>query len=281
MLYSPARDTPNTLDSPKMKFRPFLPKLNIKRAATAENDVDSKSTGSITPTLAYYCPPPEVDIPARTRKEQPPRPPTPTSRLTFLAIWDPDSQRYTLPHVPPEDQVPDNDGRFQFDSRLGQGHPDCEPHLSSRFSTSTTSTSNFITVSHSQTTLPFPNPRSSSLRQYTATPPPPPSFPLPRNKPRERIGSSAASTAHSTISIASLLSRRPTLHSRPGTPSSVKTRPSTPKSRPSTPARPRTSSGAHSPLSFIKRRVSSAKEAEDAWVSLDVECVIRERIIRI
>lgn len=246
-----------------------------------ENDVDSKSTGSITPTLAYYCPPPEVELPVRTRKE-PPRPPTPTSRLTFLAIWDPDSQRYTLPHAPSETQVPDDDGRFQSDSHLGQGHPDCEPHLSSRFSTSTTSTSNFITVSHSQTMLPFPNPRSSSLRQYNATPPPtpPPSFPLPQTKPRGRLGSNATSTAHSTISIASLLSRRPTLYSRPGTPSSVKSRPSTPKNRPLTPARPRTSSGAHSPLSFMKRRVSS-KEAEDAWVSLDVECVIRERIIRI
>ncbi|KAK0201070.1 hypothetical protein DFS33DRAFT_1102897 [Desarmillaria ectypa] len=264
-----------------MKFRHFLPKLNIKRATAVENDVDSKSTGSITPTLAYYCPLPEVDIPARTRKE-PPRPPTPASRLTFLAIWDPDSQRYTLPHVPPEDQVPDDDSRFPFDSHLGRGHPDCEPHLSSRFSTSTTSTSNFITISHSQTTLPFPNPGSSSLGQYNAAsppPPPPPSFPLPRCKPHGRIGSNVAT--HSTISIASLLSRRPTLHSRPGTPSSVKSRPSTPKSRPSIPARPRTSSGTHSPLSFIKRRVSSPKEAEDAWVSLDVECVIRERIIRI
>ncbi|KAG7447178.1 uncharacterized protein BT62DRAFT_931014 [Guyanagaster necrorhizus] len=266
-----------------MKFRPFLPRLNIKRATTVENDVDSKSTGSITPTLAYYCPPPEVEIPVQTRKE-PPRPPTPTSRLTFLAIWDPDVQRYTLPHVPSEDQVPDDDSRFQSDSHLGQGHPDCEPHLSSRFSTSTTSTSNFITVSHSQTTLPFPtsNPRGSSLRQSNASPPPPPpppSFPLQRCKPQGRIGYNVAT--HSTISIASLLSRRPTFHSRPGTPSSVKSRPSTPKSRPSTPARPRTSSSAHSPLSFIKRRVSSPKEADDAWVSLDVECVIRERLIRI
>ncbi|KAF9255546.1 hypothetical protein L218DRAFT_333727 [Marasmius fiardii PR-910] len=71
---------------------------------------------------------------------------TPKTALTFAAIWDPDRGFTTISgnHL-----LSNNNGTSIYgddNDDHGNGHPDCEPHLSSRFSVTTTSTSNYIDV---------------------------------------------------------------------------------------------------------------------------------------
>jgi hypothetical protein len=86
---------------------------------------------------------------------------TPKSTLTFVAIWDPDHGISTFSgnllvgegrsskHLPLNDEEEDFD-HSNWMQYAGSGHPDCEPHLTSRFSTTTTSTSNYIEVDFSE-----------------------------------------------------------------------------------------------------------------------------------
>ncbi|KIK63342.1 hypothetical protein GYMLUDRAFT_241840 [Collybiopsis luxurians FD-317 M1] len=85
---------------------------------------------------------------------------TPKSTLTFAAIWDPDhglsafSNNKLIGQEGPS-KVEDDD-RSNWMQEVEENaylsafyysdHPDCEPHLTSRFSTTTTSTSNYIEV---------------------------------------------------------------------------------------------------------------------------------------
>ncbi|KAJ4494848.1 hypothetical protein C8J55DRAFT_106471 [Lentinula edodes] len=90
--------------------------------------------------------------------------PTPQSTLTFAAIWDPDHGMSTFSGkqlIGQEYSSQDERGEDGESSWVQEGnyntclstshyhnseHPDCEPHLHSRFSTTTTSTSNYIEV---------------------------------------------------------------------------------------------------------------------------------------
>ncbi|KAJ3814078.1 hypothetical protein F5876DRAFT_73242 [Lentinula aff. lateritia] len=90
--------------------------------------------------------------------------PTPQSTLTFAAIWDPDHGMSTFSGkqlIGQEYSSQDERGEDGESTWVQEGnyntclstshyhnseHPDCEPHLHSRFSTTTTSTSNYIEV---------------------------------------------------------------------------------------------------------------------------------------
>ncbi|KAJ3994260.1 hypothetical protein F5050DRAFT_1809775 [Lentinula boryana] len=90
---------------------------------------------------------------------------TPKSALTFAAIWDPDHgmstfsgkqllEQYVQDHSYANETengepvwIPNGYDDTRLSSFLhDSGHSDCEPHLPSRFSTTTTSTSNYIEV---------------------------------------------------------------------------------------------------------------------------------------
>ncbi|KAF9023329.1 hypothetical protein BDZ89DRAFT_1162785 [Hymenopellis radicata] len=246
-------------------FRPLL-RINTKKL---EVD-DEASSRSVTPTIAHYKPPvPEKELPV------PPRPTTPTVRLTFLAIWDPESEEYTLPPLhfedgqdPPFLEWHEDEGFYES---LQSGHPECEPHLPSRFSTSTTSTSNFISISEPHTPMPFldcPPPARKPQREESRPEISAPFLLTPaKSLPHQRI----VSTTSSYTSLTAFISRKPSL-------SSTRSR-----SRPPTPKRSFTAPvGPESPLSFLKRRVSSSasRQSDDhAWVSIELENVITERVI--
>ncbi|KAL0575956.1 hypothetical protein V5O48_006026 [Marasmius crinis-equi] len=76
---------------------------------------------------------------------------TPKTALTFAAIWDPEAGFTTISGG----QLLSNSNGSSLHERedydddydyYGNGHPDCEPHLPSRFSVTTTSTSNYIDI---------------------------------------------------------------------------------------------------------------------------------------
>ncbi|KAG7086064.1 hypothetical protein E1B28_003584 [Marasmius oreades] len=77
---------------------------------------------------------------------------TPKTALTFAAIWDPDggfttiSGNQLLSNSNNGTSIYGGGGLVDDDEEYGNGHPDCEPHLPSRFSVTTTSTSNYINV---------------------------------------------------------------------------------------------------------------------------------------
>ncbi|KAL0571312.1 hypothetical protein V5O48_010647 [Marasmius crinis-equi] len=76
---------------------------------------------------------------------------TPKTALTFAAIWDPDSRGFTTISgselLGNKASVYGKDGEYEDDFDFyGGGHPDCDPHLPSRFSVTTTSTSNYVDV---------------------------------------------------------------------------------------------------------------------------------------
>ncbi|KAL0565353.1 hypothetical protein V5O48_016672 [Marasmius crinis-equi] len=75
---------------------------------------------------------------------------TPKATLTFAAIWDPERGFTTISG---SQLLSDNGsslcGREDYDDEhdyFGNGHPDCEPHLPSRFSVTTISTSNYLDI---------------------------------------------------------------------------------------------------------------------------------------
>jgi len=86
--------------------------------------------------------------------------PTPKSALTFAAIWDPDNGMSTFsgkqlagqegssghPEENEHSAWGDDNNAYLSSFYYDSEHPDCEPHLASRFSTTTTSTSNYIDV---------------------------------------------------------------------------------------------------------------------------------------
>ncbi|KIY65629.1 hypothetical protein CYLTODRAFT_456153 [Cylindrobasidium torrendii FP15055 ss-10] len=174
------------------------PLLRVKTSDLVHDDTISEQ--SLTPTIAYYAPP----VPEKPEKKSLPSIPddsTPLARMTFFALWDPESEQYTLPigRNSPTDSEVDDEGFFDM---FQTGHPDCEPHLPSRFSTSTTSTGAFIDVSRPQT--PPPPAPTREMRN--------PSFLRPNGLPEP-----IRPTLSHTLSLSSLLSRKPTL-SRPSTP---------------------------------------------------------------
>ncbi|KAF9013704.1 hypothetical protein BDZ89DRAFT_1166982, partial [Hymenopellis radicata] len=227
-----------------MKVPTFRPRLRINTKKLEVND--DASSGSVTPTLARYTPPTPDEEELRTT----PSPTATPTRLTFLAIWDPESEQYSLPPFvqfvdeqdPPCLEVTEDEG---FYDSLHSSHPDCEPHLSSRFSTSTTSTSNFVTVSVPPTPTPMhfldfpPPPTGRKSRGEHSRPGTAESCPLTPTRSFFRDQQPGSSTG----SLTSFISRKP---------SSRSTRPSSKRSF-SVPA------GPESPLSFLRRRVSSLR----------------------
>ncbi|KAK0192199.1 hypothetical protein F5146DRAFT_1038788 [Armillaria mellea] len=220
----------------KTKFQTLLLRINTKKSNNYYHDeVECSSTCTITPTLAHYIPPPPgIETVAEPLDE--PRPSPPPSRLTFLAIWDPESQLYTLPFIPQEP--------------LGW-HEDEEPQTPQAF----------LNV-NGNPPIEQPVPRHPEIsRPFVLLPSP----------PRED---------NSSVSLVSTLARRsnssrtnilPRSHFS-GT-SRKASSASSPSSYPSSPS--------ISPLGFLKRKATQSREAEDAWVNIDVECVIRERVVHI
>ncbi|KAK1220965.1 hypothetical protein PQX77_016236 [Marasmius sp. AFHP31] len=91
---------------------------------------------------------------------------TPKTALTFAAIWDPERGFTTISGSQllsnsGSSSLYGRDGDHGDDDDYGNGHPDCEPHLSSRFSVTTTSTSNYIDVDFG------PNDRVGDVRNWT------------------------------------------------------------------------------------------------------------------
>ncbi|KAG7446892.1 uncharacterized protein BT62DRAFT_993781 [Guyanagaster necrorhizus] len=249
----------------KAKFQTLLLRINTKKSNSYHDQVDCSSTCTITPTLAHYIPPSDIDTVVEPLEEH--RPSPVPSRLTFLAIWDPESQRYTLPFIPQEPLGWHEDEGF-FDTCNLLGHPECEPYLHSRFSTSTTSTSNYIEVSEPQTPQALMHVNPPVAQPAPGHPEISRPFLLLPSPPRED---------HSSVSLVSTLTRRPLTNplTRSHFSGYGRKTPSTssPTSCPSSPSL--------SPLGFLKRKVTQSQETEDAWVHIDVESVIRERVIHI
>ncbi|KAK0482249.1 hypothetical protein IW261DRAFT_1561956 [Armillaria novae-zelandiae] len=256
----------------KTKFQTLLLRINTKKSNHYYHDeVECSSTCTITPTLAHYIPPP-LGIETVAEPLEEPRPSPPPSRLTFLAIWDPEFQHYTLPFIPQEPLGWHEDEGF-FDTCNLIGNPECEPHLHSRFSTSTTSTSNYIEVSEPQTPQAFMNVNGN----------PPIEQPVPRHPEISRpfvLLPSPPREDNSSVSLVSTLTRRSNSSRTNVLPrshfSGTSRKASSASSPPSYPSSP-----SLSPLGFLKRKATQSREAEDAWVNIDVECVIRERVIHI
>ncbi|KAK0445973.1 uncharacterized protein EV420DRAFT_909574 [Desarmillaria tabescens] len=246
--------------SMKARFQTLLLRINTKITDVYHVEADSSSTCTITPTLAHYTPPSDTD----SEPLEDPRPSSPNpSRLTFLAIWDPESQKYTLPFIPRE--TPGGNGN----EGIPLGHPESELNLHSRFSTTTTSTSNYVEVSEPQTPHAFLNvndnpsaPRRPEISRSCLL------FPSHPREERSSVCLASTFTHRLNTSCTNLLLRS----CFPG----YSRKASSASSPPSCPSSP-----SLSPLGFLKCKATQSREDEDAWVNIDVECVIRERVIHI
>ncbi|ESK89090.1 hypothetical protein Moror_5306 [Moniliophthora roreri MCA 2997] len=123
--------------------RPNFEESKSKPLPSLEEISDRESTYSHDSACVILTPKPRVQRVA-----------TPQTALTFAAIWDPDhgfttiSGRQLLHKASQLSFSLNDDENLEYDA-FGNGHPECEPHLPSRFSTTTTSTSNYINVDFS------------------------------------------------------------------------------------------------------------------------------------
>ncbi|KAK7038821.1 hypothetical protein VNI00_010451 [Paramarasmius palmivorus] len=238
---------------------------------------------------------------------------TPQTALTFAAIWDPDQGFTTISGR----QLLHKSSQLSFsfiepgDSKsdvFGNGHPECEPHLSSRFSTTTTSTSNYINVDFvSEETKSITRSKTPELLQPGDAHPPwlPQIFNVGYTKPRPstplRSQSSRPVISEPFQLTSALFSRKPTarassrnlFQSRPSTADSstslkshtslprlprALTMPQTtrvsvtppPMPRSSSPESPSTPTSRRPRLPSVFGRIKRTNPQNDGWVFIDI-----------